>query len=1394
MDYHLSLARKTEGLQQKYQYIRSINDAHESGLLFYAREKNSRDLARIIRPEFARLYVVNEFRDALRLIEKNNHHGEPDVTSSKTIGIDMIIADADYTTPKLLEYLQKRAEDPKTGHRQVISVTLLIPENIDNQLRSIFAHSDFCSDCINCPFTVTSVLDRVLEVLHRRKVIETTYKAIRKKTKSKEYPFVPIFADRENDTEDQDFSNELAPKKAAPATATTSNKSVEGLKKNAWNGGNTLSSEYENEEEEGGSKAEGQVLRRNSTSSKLLDFSKLEDDEWLEFDGLVPAFIEQLRESIHPVLGKQTTSELCSNVSKERRRRRLADKRIARIICDESESSRTQRQLKRQLRHAIETSVIEDGHEMSDIEAFSHAGSDSSDNEDGDALQAASSENLSIALNDTMKHLAGVILSNKMRSIRDEDQKTHSKAVDIRPFITRAPPIISEAKTVLGHNKRVADGCWRVIHDRNAIDGPTPDLDKGRTSGSIRKLKSLSSHQIQSPGLPSVSSPTSGNAIKRISLLATQSLLSVKPDVSPGMQQALLEDSSESISSAGASRWPCARTVVKPSPLREENQVPKRISHRWSSVLHLVNEDSKAGIPPSKEKAVKLVKKMASEVPVEGSIYKLMSLDVASRKISAGEWVYLAQGLRRKEEGDFAKAITSFTRAIRRSKQPQLPMIFKAGIHFEQRNYLAALNEFTAVIKLLHDMAEAQYNIDDDFLARYNRGIVNFCLGDDANGIADFRSALALDLDPTLHGREILLVHSNLATALRRLGHFDESINELLTCKKIESELQLDVSESPNGQSSISSNPTTADGEGRDVNSPFQSAPLTSRSQSASELAFNVSRKKEGTRQATPTSRRNMSKAIGKESVVVELTSPISISVKERRVLFMQQQQLHKRDGSSQQLGNLDTFKTINGIKRDLFDTLFVKPSLVQEALLCQGLFRTSAQLESIRSVLRGCEFFKSIPTGALDEISRTVEYRTLSSKGRLFTQGQPVDSICFVLSGQVQIKLDIIHESIVQSEVIGEVSENEVFGHFDALFENPESFVQNFLNEGRSDKSKGSSIAETDVTLANSLESLSASVLAPKEDNSNSGPSMIPASLPKALQPGSFMSFNVDVPTELIHIPLDAFKRWLVPVVSTMFQERLRVLQGCGIFATLPLFDIVRLARSCTTERYRAGEVILKQGTKPNFLYIVTAGLCRVLKAPSRVDGIVRKLTALRQQQQTFDTKYVFHHMLRDQIHHANTNEVEKCKLAAEIERLEELLVRARQVEAKDFDAARSSNSSPVKKEIEISVLHNGKIFGEACVLHPENGVALGSIVADTVCEVLSLHQLYLQTIRITDSIISRLKDRAIVYPDDDALIADNESLQAWHVYKHSLLDKLYKEKARALSPKKSKIAQSKK
>jgi len=107
--------------------------AHASSILLYSRqdsrdkESRSKELARKLRPEFGKVFLANEVKECFKLLNK---HDVDDTLPA----IELIIADLDIQSLKLLDYVNNRAKNKDTAQFPIISTIMLLPEDFEGKV------------------------------------------------------------------------------------------------------------------------------------------------------------------------------------------------------------------------------------------------------------------------------------------------------------------------------------------------------------------------------------------------------------------------------------------------------------------------------------------------------------------------------------------------------------------------------------------------------------------------------------------------------------------------------------------------------------------------------------------------------------------------------------------------------------------------------------------------------------------------------------------------------------------------------------------------------------------------------------------------------------------------------------------------------------------------------------------------------------------------------------------------------------------------------------------------------------------------------------------------------------------------------------------------------------
>lgn len=1254
---------ETDRLAFTTQTFAGLNILHGCTLLIYSK---TRELARKLRPEFSRCILANEIKDCPRIIE---YYDDPEIPS-----IDVILLEYyDFTTLKALDFVNKRMKAPDTSKLSGIGTVILLPPQFNtketlNQIEAL-GGANFI---LVMPCSTRKVLMAIMEAAMRNKSVDAAFSEIRSKNADKDSSklmfspiFVPEYGEDEGegagivlkDDEDSNIDNESSKINDNEDDTSSAQKSRNKSHKGKGGGGGT-------------SGANNKKANRDDDSTSSLMRAQDSVSDWTEASSALPDFVKEFRKtqaevtfSHHHFVRKLQDKDGGAPVVRDEgdlKAKQVIDKSIMNTLSAISEGriplpeSEKERKLEYDgssatLPAADDDSVISEYSNISITANIKAAIRDYTEFESDIVTQNGGTESVKRKENiytesgtsiNQYPHMSNAYsiscnnlidprrrpkwgignniqtLMNRKENVREFETSEAIRGIDseVLPFITRPVPDLNVEHTVSGLDKKVVEHCWNIVHARQ----PQHSHQHAHSS----QLKDHASLFSDPPD--SMSVHQEGSILPDIHQSSTHTNNSL-----------LHSHQSKQANSAGSTE---AITSATSLAVASTKQASKNLASSIKAI----------------EKAQKTITRIAKENPPDIRIIKILEVDFNCRPCNLSEREMLELGRQYEKEGDIDLAKASYARAGLHSREPQLSKIFIGVLLFKQNKFTASHIVFTDAIETLKRVSKGAYNVLDDFIAHYNRGVVSLRLGDDPAGIADLHQA-------TLLCPQNLDARDTYALALRRVQRFNESISIIIENKKKRLEMEFEkanVTKSTTNSYSASgahsspqngqiTNNVNSDGinTGDEYQSQSSTMPVIQIQTQAlpTQDSYNVS----GSPSSIGGSRRRLvvrsvnASASNDEGVAVGIDDECNNSFK-RRLLKAQVDRSKQGDVSADGGKSLHTFKIQNGYKLNLFESIFIKPTSLQAALATAPYMRKPEHLEVIVSCLRLIPFLRNLENSAFTELASKVEYRAVNTTGNIYAQGDPADAACFLLKGSIKIN----QEGQTGDSFIGVVRSYEAFGHIDVLFSRHSSLVNALLN--RIDAKKfPSDTAISSIKRGNqgemeggndgnghrigdmepSTESVS---LQESLDTDDYAKLNADREKYRALAPGMFATYASTGLCELLLVEFEVFDKILASITAKEFQSRLELIKACGLFTEWPIPEQIRLARMGQTRTYNAGETIEEQDTPSSYVYLIMKGMVRAVMRPNKSEIYGQILIDLKQKALAHDLKYVYHHKLR--------------------------------------------------------------------------------------------------------------------------------------------------------------------
>lgn len=732
-------------------------------------------------------------------------------------------------------------------------------------------------------------------------------------------------------------------------------------------------------------------------------------------------------------------------------------------------------------------------------------------------------------------------------------------------------------------------------------------------------------------------------------------------------------------------------------------------------------------------RAERKIAMLAKEVPPDFHVSNLLDVHLTKRRINLGEKGMLEKGLALEKDGDFESASICYSRAGAHSKDPQISRMLLGNLHYRANHLMMALRCYNTAIEIVENRMAGLRVIDDEFLGYHNRAVINFRLGNDAQGLADLQKAVKVNPNH-LPARELL------SLVKRRMGMYSEAMEDahVVKVQRLEEERlkreQIEKAKKQHAQKVKYNHEgkVIIHGRQRAGGVVATTAHENHRQENQQQTMLLLQQQQQQMLEARQTRERDREAAL--RGIEVDIPEPSCLSSLRERIAAHRSSSANDlmsgEDGGAAAGGFLRLFKMTQGMKNELFDEIFIKPTELQVSLLREPHLRSPQDIDIISTSGLGVfPFLRNLHPSILNELSAVVEYRAVSSGGLesvLFKQNQESPGVCFLLTGCVHGTMETGHVSALHGVEVVKLQERSTFGHFDLLFRSPRTSFLKSLEEvlvtvrsnitdrlrpseqhhhedhgggggthtlshpGGGGGGGGAQVlslnhhahtsnmthshrASVDHSTSSGSNLLNTTMLMMLNQDGHTNPSsnhhtiqssMSPAQqlhlleqqrvqqeqlqkektdfhqlfyhgidhttgklTNRGVQPGMFMSYTMSGPCELLMISERDFYRILYDPTVKAFQQRIQTLRSCGIFKGWKHEDLLRLARMSQLFTFTRGETILAQATRPDYLYIIQKGLCKVLKRPNRTEMLMQKLQIAKDKAARIDFKYVFHH-----------------------------------------------------------------------------------------------------------------------------------------------------------------------
>jgi CRP-like cAMP-binding protein len=472
----------------------------------------------------------------------------------------------------------------------------------------------------------------------------------------------------------------------------------------------------------------------------------------------------------------------------------------------------------------------------------------------------------------------------------------------------------------------------------------------------------------------------------------------------------------------------------------------------------------------------------------------------------------------------------------------------------------------------------------------------------------------------------------------------------------------------------------------------------------------------------------------------------------------------------------LAQLKNSLGVEDELFDKLFSVPTPLQVSLCSPPGERGMKDLKNIIRVLRDYEITKNIPEDGLYDIARQVEYRTVVRSHAAYLQGEVAESLVFVVSGTVQVKMRNTKQDTV---VIGTIERGGWFNDGAMLMKGARKGTKYY------DSTVKPQLNDEDAVLHEEEHG--------SKDEEKKEPIADFKDAPAALRETYYCSTNCEF--LLFSAPL--FEKYFKAACNEQQKAKFLALKRSMIFKGWTTDAIVRLARMSRMVTIPRNEKIVRQNEECDSMYFLVKGVVIVSKYPDKVAQLERTLRDLKKQLSESRTKYSYHRSMQSSnnkiMSKLNSRKLTLARGARKIqggegvmvpeeaisagEKMQEELERRIETVKRMIKICKKKRVG-VREDQELKVLVPPDFVGGEALLEPDDGKGYGTVTTDTVIHAVKVHKAIFRTFKVDRNLLEKVKTMATHFPNDIVLEDEIRMNQGWDEYKAKQMEGIKKSK----------------